>query len=290
MRLLSLFCLMTFSFLYADDTSHSKTIQEPPKEGNFSLPISQQPAALVGLGGNIIDAGEIQLYFFADDFLGKKRITSDAIPGILFGVTKDFTLFFNFPVAPAMRDGPYHSRGFEDFFVQAEYAFLNKSTKTSSDQATIVGNVTVPTGSIKKKPPTGFGSPSFFLGGTYYHTTVNWVFFTACGAILTTADKRTKFGDQFLYQLGIERYLPSPKGKIYAAMLEFTGQYNQKNRIKGITDPNSGGNIILVTPSVWYSTKNFLFQFGVSLPVNQNLFGQQRKFNYVLNLNLAWSY
>lgn len=47
--------------------------EKPAKIGNFSLPASQQPSALFGFGGNIIDKGEIQLYFFADDFQGKKE-------------------------------------------------------------------------------------------------------------------------------------------------------------------------------------------------------------------------
>jgi hypothetical protein len=47
--------------------------EEPPKIGMFSLPTSQQPSALFGFGGNIIDKGEVQIYFFADDFKGKKK-------------------------------------------------------------------------------------------------------------------------------------------------------------------------------------------------------------------------
>lgn len=263
---------------------------QPPRSGNFSLPTSQQPAALFGFGGNIIDEEEVQLYFFADDFNGKKRIVSDLIPSVLFGITDDWSIFFNFPAAPAMRDGEEHSSGLEDFFVQLEYAFFNKKTYTYEDQATIVANVTVPTGSIHKQPPTGFGSPSFFLGATYYHTMVHWFCFTSHGAILTTSDHRTKFGDQFLYQFGLGRNVPSPKGWIYAWMLELDGQYNQKNRIKGRTDPNSGGNVFYITPSIWVSSKEFLFQFGVSLPLNQHLFGKQNKVEYALNLNAAWSF
>lgn len=267
-----------------------KKEEEPPKIHNFSLPVSQQPAALFGFGGNIIDQGEVQLYFFADYFHGKKKIVTDCIPSVLFGVTKDLSLFFNFPFTPVMRDGKNRSSGLEDFFVQLEYAFYTKSTKTYEDQATVVANITVPTGSIKKNPPTGFGSPSFFLGGTYYRTWVDWIVFVAPGAVLTTSDHKTKFGDQFLYQFGLERYLPSPKGWIYAMMLEVDGQYNKKNRINGEIDPNSGGNVIYVTPSIWISSKRFLFQFGASFPINQNLFGKQNKVEYALNLNVAWSF
>jgi hypothetical protein len=263
---------------------------KPPRIGNFSLPLSQQPAALFGFGGNIIEKGEVQLYFFADDFVGRNKITTDLIPGILFGITDDWSIFFNFPVTPILKDGRFTSSGFEDFFVQFEYAFYNKTTLDYEDQATFVFNATVPTGSIKKNPPTGFGSPSLFLGGTYYRTYVDWFLFTSHGAVLTTSEHRTKFGDQFLYQFGFGKNMPSPEDWIYAWMLEVDGQYNKKNRIDGAIDPNSGGNTIYVTPSLWFSSKEVLVQFGVSIPVNQHLFGRQRKFDYALNFNFAWSF
>jgi len=290
--------LLISSHLHGDEEKEAKPLGEaekreeakPPKIGNFALPTSQQPAALVGFGGNIIDKGEVQLYFFADDLSGPKKVVSDLIPSVLFGVTDDFTIYFNFPVTPCFRDGNNRSSGLEDFFVQFEYAFYNKSTTTYTDQATIVANITTPTGSIRKSPPTGFGSPTLFLGATYYHVLVDWFVFTAPGAILTTSDHRTKFGDQFLYQFGVGRNVPSPEGWIYAWMVEVDGQYNQRNRICGEIDYNSGGNFIFVTPSIWVSSKEFLLQFGVGFPVTQNLFGHQRKFDYSLNLNIAWSF
>lgn len=263
---------------------------EPPKIGNFSLPTSQQPAALFGFGGNIIDKGEIQFYFFADDFVGKRKTTVDLIPSILFGITDYSSVFFNAPFTPLLKDGCDESRGLEDFFIQFEYAFYNHLTTSYVDQATLVANITFPTGSIHKMPPTGFGSPSFFLGGTYYRMWVDWFTFTSYGGVLTSSEHGTKFGDQFLYQMGVGRNLPSPEGWIYAWMIEVDGQYSKKNRIKGEIDGNSGGNVILVTPSVWISSKEMLLQFGVSLPINQHLFGTQNKFDYALNLNFAWSF
>lgn len=283
-------CLNDHSNNSTGNKNDTEQEEKPPKIGNFSLPTSQQPAALFGFGGNIIEKGEVQFYFFADEFAGRKKLTTDLIPSILFGVTNNLTLYFNFPFTPILRDGCHRSSGLEDFFLQLEYAFYNKSTTTYVDQATIVANITAPTGSVKKNPPTGFGSPSFFIGGTYYRTFVDWFFFTSQGAILTTSRHGTQFGEQFLYQWGFGRSFFTPPGWIYAWMIELDGQYNRKNRIHGVIDKNSGGNAIYVTPSLWISSKEILIQFGISVPVNQNLFGRQRKFDYALNLNFAWSF
>jgi len=272
------------------DENKNKEKEEPPSIGNFSLPASQQPYGLFAFGGNIIDKSEVQLFFFADDFEGKDKVIIDLIPSVLFGITEDCSIFFTFSFTPELRDGNQKSSGLEDFFTQLEYAFYNKKTSDYVDQATLVGNITIPTGSIRKNPPTGFGSPSFFLGWTYCRMMVNWFVFTSEGAILTTSDRRAKIGDQFLYQFGFGRNIPSPPGWIYAWMVEIDGQYNKKNRIHGNIDPNSGGNTIYATPSLWISSKDILLQFGVSFPINQNLFGKQNKFDYALNFNFGWSF
>lgn len=264
--------------------------EKPPEVGNFALPTSQQPAVLIGFGGNIIDQGEIQVNLFADAFVGKKRVETDLFPYVLWGITDTWSVIFTFPYAPYNQDGKDTSRGMRDCYMQLEHAFYVKSTKTYVDQATIVANISVPTGSANYLPPTGFGAPSLFIGGTYYHTTVDWFFYNAEGAVLTGSNHGTKIGDQFLYQFGYGRNIPSPPGWIYAWVVEVDGQYNKKDRIHGIIDQNSGGNYIFVTPSLWISSKDLTVQFGVGFPLVQNLFGRQRKFDYSINFNLAWSF
>ena len=82
----------------------------------------------------------------------------------------------------------------------------------------------------------------------------------------------------------------TPKGWIFAWMMEVDGQYSKKNRIKGNIVNNSGGNVVYATPSIWISSKELIIQVGVSLPVTQNLFGHQHKFDYAFNLNFGWSF
>lgn len=271
-----------------DDKKEEKK-DEPPKIGNFSLPVSQQPAALFGFGGNIIDKGETQVFLFSDEFDGCDKFLFEVIPSYLYGITDKFSIFFNLPYAPKIRDEKAISAGLEDAFIQFEYSFYDASTKTYTDQATFVTNVTFPTGSTHKDPPTGFGSESFFLGFTFYRTWVDWIAFTSHGVILPTFYHGQKFGDQYLYQFGIGKTICTPKGWIYAWMLELDGQYNKKNKGHNIA-PNSGGNVLYLTPSLWISSKDVLVQFGISIPLQQNLFGKQRKFDYAFDFNFGWSF
>src|SRR5947199_10818448 len=94
--------LLIFAYLQGSTSA-------PPPIGNFSLPASQQPYGLFAFGGNIIDKGEVQLIFFADDFEGKDKETVDLISGVLFGITEECSIFFNFPFTPKLRDDDHES-------------------------------------------------------------------------------------------------------------------------------------------------------------------------------------
>lgn len=289
--------LLTFLFLNSTtlfgqeaEKEEKKEAVEPPKVGNFSLPGSQLPSGLIGFGGNILDQKEVQFKLFADQFIGDCRYATDFIPFLIFGVTDYWSISFKAPFTPGYKNGRNHSSGLEDFAIQTEYAFWSKKTYCYVDQATVVVNVSVPTGSANLVPSTGFGAPSLFLGATYYRTMIDWIIFTSQGATLTGCENGTKFGDQFFYQGGLGRNFCSPDGWIYAWMVEVDGQYNKKDKIFGVIDPNSGGNVIYVTPSLWVSKRHFLMQFGMSFPVNQNLFGNQRKYDFAFVFNIGWSF
>lgn len=270
------------------DESEEKTL----KVGNFSLRGSQQPGPLVGLGENIIDKGQIQFYLFANALIGNNNYRTDLIPSFLYGVTDAFSVFFNVPYTPKNKDGITKSKssGLEDIFIQLEYAFYTKSNRVSTDQATIVSNVSFPTGSNTKNPPTGFGSPSFLLALTYNHTTINWLFFGATGIILPTKHDAFKVGNQFLYQGGVGRNICTPPGWIYAWIIEFIGQYSWKDTLNNHKDPNSGGNVFSIIPSLWISSEKLILQFGIGGPVIQHLFGNQSKQNLSLTFNFGWTF
>ncbi len=277
------------SLLYATANQEERE-KKPVPVGNFSLGTSQQPSPLISFGDNIIDKGQVQLLVLADALIGRKNYQTDVVPGVLYGINDVLSLFCKVPFSPGNKDKTMHSSGMEDVAAQLEYAFYNKNSSNSVDQATVLANVTFPTGSSTKTPPTGFGASSLFLGAAYNRTLVDWFFFTSYGATLTTSKHDTKFGDQFFYQSGLGRNIPSPKGWIFAWMVEFTGLYAKKNKIKGTIDPNSGGNTIFMTPSLWASSNRLIFQFGVGLPLTQHLYGDQSKKNYILSFNFGLTF
>ncbi|MFI4938511.1 MAG: hypothetical protein ACHQJ6_08410 [Candidatus Berkiellales bacterium] len=283
--------LFWFQFILLSSLCYGNTAETgPPRIGNFALPTSQQPGAFISFGGNIIDKNQTQLFLFADDYFGVKRHSVDLIPSVLYGIADNFSIFLNMPIAASFKADDNRSSGLEDAFVQFEYAYHNGKTKSFEDQATLVVNMTFPTGSSNKIPPTGFGSPSFFLGATYNLMYVDWFWFTSHGVVLATNHHDTKFGDQFLYELGFGRNICDIDSKwIFAWMLEVDGTYSGKNTLHGSIDPNSGGNVIYITPSLWISSKKLIFQIGAGWAATEHLFGNQKKENYLLAANVGWT-
>jgi hypothetical protein len=291
------FAFFFFASIYSGSASSapdkSKEIkkEEPPPIGNFALPTSQQPGPLVSFGQNMLDENQTQLFVFANDFNGDRTHAVDIIPAVLYGIKDNLSVFFNVPIAASFKSDKNRSSGLEDMFLQLEYAFYTKKTFEHEDQATLVANVTFPTGSTKKQPPTGFGSSSFFLGATFNRTYTDWFMFTSPGVVLTTSHDSTKFGNEFLYQAGFGRNILSIDSEwIFAWMVEADGQYTERSKIKGRIDPNSGGNTVYITPSLWVSSKKVIAQLGFGLPATQHLFGNQKRNNYLLVANLGWTF
>lgn len=261
----------------------------PPKIGNFAVSIT--PSSLIGFGQHIIPKNEVDLFLYTDSFVGKKKHNVEIIPQLVYGMTDDFAVTLSVPIAANFKYDKNHSSGIEDMFVQTEYAFYSNKTCHYTELATLVTSVSFPTGSTKKNPNTGLGASAFLLGGTYNRTYTDWFGFTSPGVILTTSHEGTKVGNQFLYQVGLGRNIYSvPSEWTVALMAELTGNYSQKSKVRGLIDPNSGGTLINLTPSLWISSNNLLIQVGVGFPVAYHLNGKQHKNEYLIATNVGCSF
>ena len=177
-------------------------------------------------------------------------------------------------------------------YLQMEYAWYNKETKTYNEFATLVGNFSVPTGSVTKTPATGFGAPTGFAGATYFRSWTDWYLFTCDGVIVPATRDRLRFGNEYLYQFGFGHNMnvkSEPKW-LWAWMIELNGQYTDPTHFRGLVDPDSGGNFISATPSIWISSKKLILQFGVGLPIQQHWFGDQQNEAYLLFGNIGWTF
>lgn len=259
--------------------------------GNLSLPTSQMPAPLFSFGQLIVDKGDVTAYSMVNYLKGCDRKFVEVIPSVLYGACENCAVYLNVPIAAKFKENNFCSSGIEDIFVQFEYAYHNKETLRYLNQASIFTSISLPTGSWKKNPSTGLGSPSFFLGTTASHLGIDWYFFASSGVLLPTKYHNNKPGTQFLYQWGIGKNLAySAHCWILSVILEFDGTYSKRNKINGAIDLNSGGNTLFIGPSLFFSTKRFVAQGGIALPLSQHLCGQQTKDTYFISAYIGWKF
>lgn len=270
---------------YKDENKNEK----PLPIGNFSVPTVTQLAPLVSFGQLLIGEKALLPQLTGTYARGHHNYADVIAPNFIYGIRDDLSLFFSVPFTPRSRLDSSYSSGIKDILLQFEYGFYNKSCRDYTQQTTVVANVQFPTGSSSKNPPTGAGACSYFLGFTNAYLSNNWFAFFSPGINITTTHHGTKFGNTYLYQWGFARYIErlSPQGWIFDLMIEFDGTYANKDKIQGKTDPNSGGNVIFATPSIWLSSKRWVFQFGIGFPIVQNLNGHQDKIKYSINYNLG---
>ena len=257
--------------------------------GNFSVPFLTQIAPLVGFGQTLIGEKALLPQITGNYTKSHHGYTNVVAPNIIYGIRDDLAVSFAVPFNPKSRSDSSHSSGIRDIFLQSEYAYFSKTYSDHTLQGTVLANVQFPTGSSSKNPPNGNGSFSYFAGTTFSFVSYNWYAFASTGANITTKHHGTKFGNSYLYQCGFARYIKqlSPSGWMFDLMIEFTGTYSKKEKIHRKTDPDSGGNIILVTPSIWLSSKRWIIQWGMDFPLIQNLNGHQDKIRYSFDYNLG---
>ncbi|HLB52707.1 MAG TPA: hypothetical protein VJK48_03230 [Chlamydiales bacterium] len=262
-------------FLAGDE----KEAVDPLPIGNFSVPTVTQVSPLISFGQLLIGKGALLSQLSGNYAWIEKGYATNVIPNVIYGIIDDLSVFLGIPFSPKDRIGSFHSSGIEDIFLQWEYRFFNRKRIDCTLQATVVANVQFPTGSSAKNPPTGNGSFTYFLGTTVAYMSSNWYAFASPGTNLTTSHSGSQTGNSYLYQCGVARYIAplSPKGWIFDFMVEFDGTYSEKNKVHGVKNPNSGGNIIFITPSIWISSDHLIIQWGVSVPLIQALNGEQKK-------------
>lgn len=262
---------------------------EPPKLGNFALPTSQQPGPLLSYGQTNIGKNQIQPFLLTSEYKGVNQSYFSASPAVLIGITDNLTALLGVPIAVNYAAYGAHSSGIQDSLAGVEYAFYNKNYTCFSDQATVFSYLSFPTGSAQKNPITGYGSPSIYLGGTISRTFVDWYLFQSDSVFLTSMKNGTKFGNQYFYQFGLSRVIASTKDWIFSCLLEINGNFLEKDRREGFINPDSGGNIVYVTPSLWFSNQKFIFQLGIGAPFIQKLNGDQSRTQYLVAGNVSYT-
>ncbi|MFQ6004931.1 MAG: transporter [Woeseia sp.] len=80
------------------------------------------------------------------------------------------------------------------------------------------------------------------------------------------------FESSFQYRLAPGRVTQDTTAFVFG-VLELSANEYERNRIGGVPDPNSGGFQLYLTPGLQYSTRRWIADFGVKIPIANDLNG-----------------
>jgi hypothetical protein len=122
---------------------------------------------------------------------------------------------------------------------------------------------------------TGQGADVVNIGGWYAHFRYPWMLYTS--ATYHVADKgyqQFQAGDALVFNANAQ-WAQSAKLSWYVGA---EGRYSERDRFAGIDDPDSGGNIIFITPGLIYTlTNDLLLNAVIKLPAVEELNGNHEE-------------
>jgi len=179
------------------------------------------------------------------------------------------------------------SSGVGDLLLLSHYRIQKR---TDLDVAILFG-VKLPTGQTDEKDNDGIrfetefqpgtGSWDLLLGAAIsknrgkfeYHANILYNF-------TTEGAQSTEIGDVFSYNAALGYKLTKSKGLKWVLSVELNGETRQKNKILGISEDNSGGTIVYISPGFRVSSKNLSGFVSYGMPVVENYNGKQTDVNY----------
>lgn len=291
---------------------NSGNAQASSKKGNFANSVT--PITVFGFGQDIINRNQWYLFMTATQRKGYNNNTILFYPSFIYGFTNYCSLYVAIPTFPKVKIGKEQKGGLSNVIAQLEYALYQEKAEELTTQISILGSIGFPTTTFSNKYFNlknfieARNSFEYFLGGTAsylsaniyaYASLGNWFkAYTTMNSTSTTIDMlstcsteqhiRVKNGNIFLYQFGIGHNLGNPWGTTLLGSIECNGYYEKRDTIKGVPTENSGGNTILLGPTLCMSTSHWLVQAGVLLPALQKLNGNQPQTRYVLQFDAAF--
>ncbi len=231
-----------------------------------------------------------------------------------YGVTDDLTLGLRLPYV--LRSGVHSPSGepddpdnhinhlgdpsgFGDVSLFGQYRFFH--TEDNLNHASLVVGLKTPTGAtgvktnqgdlfeLHHQPGSGSWDPSFGLSFTRAMGQFSFdssVLYT----IATQGAQDTNLGDVFDYNIAVSYAFGAPaRNALFAtsnnapwtAVLELNGTRREHQKTLGVTDPNSGGDTLYISPGVRYSGgKNWNTALSFGVPIVDNLNGYQTESDY----------
>ncbi len=182
------------------------------------------------------------------------------------------------------------SFGIGDVRVFAKYLLYQRDRKKETFRIASKAGVKFPTGDENKMPALGSGSTDYF-----FSTVAGWIkdrsgIYLEGIYNLNTSHNQVDFGNSFAYNLAFgyrllpavyETY-PSPQ---LNGFLEINGTSAAKSDVNGVTNENSGGTTIFLSPGLQYiGGRRWLVEASLQIPVVNEPNGTQLATDWTISI------
>lgn len=269
----------------------------------WSAPITFNTALPVHEGGYVLREQFVFMKNADDPTSAGRDMEATGLVSVLgYGVTRDFALFGMLPYLDKQldmrmggQDISRSQRGFGDLTLMGRYTAYEYNAPGRTLRVAPFLGIKAPTGEDNARdgmgrlpPPVQPGSGSWdVLGGVVLsYQTLDFEIDSQVSYKANREANGFEAGNVFQLDGSLQyRLLPRSLGAGVPAflygVLEANLVHAAKNRIGGVSDQNSGGTTLFITPGLQYATRKWVLEAGVQIPVSQHLNGTALKNDYV---------
>ena len=246
------------------------------------------------------------LFTFGHSILNKKQIAvseevlfakTEPYPTVLslfqlfYGITDSVTIYANIPAIGQKSVTSNKSNALGDCYCNVNAQLYKDKTDTYSYRIIGIGGVRFPTSTgLFGETIYTYNTTSFFLGLTYDALTFDWLLYSDFGALLFTKRGPIQFGHLINVNSGAGRSFCINENYL-SFFLELSNFYFLPNRINSITDLTTGGNILLIGPTIRFAHKNgFLIQSGIQINIGESLRSRLDTIKYIAGGFIAYTF
>ncbi|MBI5631315.1 MAG: transporter [Elusimicrobia bacterium] len=275
-------------------------IPVPPLE---AAPISFNTALPVHEGGMLFRGQGVWMRMHNDPSPMGREMDVAAVPSVLvYGVSSKLALMGVFPymdkrLAIKSTGAVRRASGLGDIMTVGRYEIFARSSSGQTTRGAVFAGLKWPSGRNTESDALGVLPPSVQLGSGSYDPmfgtvwTGQWLAFQADADISYRRNTKAddfKFGDALEQNVSLQyriwpRVLQAEGLPNYLyGVLEANNVYQAKNEAGGVTDGDSGGYQLFLTPGLQWVTKRAVFEFAAQLPAVQSLNGTALRTDYRL--------
>ncbi len=245
---------------------------------------------IFGLGPHTIFKGgfglEMELEGEKASGTGEVEMERIVTSEIIYGITTNLSATLSIPYI-LERSTISESSGPGDISLRTKYRFWRRDGIGVQDAAAVVLGVKLPTGDDDKTPRLGSGSTDYLFALAIARESLKWYYFGDVRYRLNTeGGGGLRAGNAVFADLAIG---VRPRKTVYlrpdlVVIAELNFELRDRNELFGVDVADSGGTRLFLSPSFFYTYRNWALKGGIQFPVDQDLNGNQPESDYRFSL------